>query len=93
MATRSRDLDPGIQISFFSDAGDSNDGASYVTKYAYESYKGNHLNVHYSTHCPRLQVARTNPCHIFFALHQKDVGHPISNRAELICPVVENLYF
>jgi hypothetical protein len=40
MATQSRDLDPGIRISFFADARDCNDGASYVTKYAYESDKG-----------------------------------------------------
>jgi hypothetical protein len=88
MATRSRDLDPGIHMTFFADARDSNDGTPYVTIYAYESDKGNHLNVHYSTHCPRLQVARTNLCRIFSALHQRDVGHPISNGVERIYPVV-----
>jgi hypothetical protein len=39
MAARSRDLDPGITKTFFGDAGDSDDGASYVTICAYESDK------------------------------------------------------
>ena len=41
MATWSRDLDPGIQITLFGDAGDSDDGASYVTIYAYNTSGSN----------------------------------------------------
>jgi len=52
----------------------------------------NHLNGHYGAYCPRPQVVRTNLCHIFLALHQRDVGHPISNRAELRCQGVEKCY-
>jgi hypothetical protein len=40
MATRSRNLDPGIHITFFGDARDGNNGASHFTVYAYESVKG-----------------------------------------------------
>ena len=34
MATLSRDLDPGVDITLFGDARDSNDGASDVTIHA-----------------------------------------------------------
>ena len=83
MATRGRDLDPGIQITFLAGTDDGDDGASNVAKYAYESVRVDHLNGHYGTYCPRLQVVRTNLCHIFLASYQRDVGHPISNRSEL----------
>ena len=43
MTTRSRDLDPGIYISFFGDGGNSKDGASHVTIYAYKKVKGEPL--------------------------------------------------
>jgi hypothetical protein len=85
MATRGRDLDPGIRITFLGGGDDGDDGASDVAKHAYESDKGEPFEWVYGTYCPRPQVVRTNPCHIFLALHQRDVGHPISNRAELRC--------
>ena len=78
MATRGRDLDPGIRITFLGGTDDGDDGTSDVAKYAYESNKVNHLDGLYDTYCPRPQVVRTNLCHIFLALHQRDVGHPIS---------------
>src|SRR6266478_3728988 len=44
----------------------------------------NQSNVYYGTHCPRPQAVRTNHCHIFSPLPQRDGRHPISNRADLI---------
>ena len=46
--------------------------------------RANHLKEYYSTHCPRLQVARTNLCHTFSAVHQRDVGHPIRKELSLV---------
>jgi hypothetical protein len=40
MATRGRDFDPGIRITFLAGTDDGDDGASDVAKYAYESDKG-----------------------------------------------------
>ena len=40
MATRGRDLDTGIRITFLGDTDDGDDGASYFAKYAYERDKG-----------------------------------------------------
>jgi hypothetical protein len=40
MATRGRDFDPGIRITFLGGTDDGDDGASDVPKYAYESDKG-----------------------------------------------------
>ncbi len=39
MATRGLDPDPGIRITFLSGTDDGDDGASDVTKYAYDSIK------------------------------------------------------
>ena len=39
MATRDLDLDPGIRITFLSGTDDGDDGASDVTKYAYDSIR------------------------------------------------------
>jgi hypothetical protein len=39
MATRGRDLDPGIRITFLGGTDDGDDGASDVAKYTYESDK------------------------------------------------------
>ena len=39
MATRGRDLDPSIRITFLGGTDDSDDGASDVAKHAYESDK------------------------------------------------------
>ena len=83
MATRGRDLDSGIRITFLGGTDDGDGRASYVAKYAYESDKASHLNGHYGTYCPRPQVARTNPCHIFLGSHQTDGGRPDNNRVEL----------
>ena len=85
MAARSRDFDPSIRIAFLGGTDYGDDGASDVAKYAYERDKGEPFNAHYDTYCPRPQVVRTNLCHIFLALQQRDVGHPISNRTELRC--------
>jgi len=49
----------------------------------------NHITVHHGTHRPRPPTAQTNLGRTFPLLHRRDVGHPISNRAQLICPVVE----
>ena len=40
MATRGRDLDPGIRITFLGCGDGSDNGASDVAKYTYESDKG-----------------------------------------------------
>ena len=69
MASRGRDLDPSIRVTFLGCGDDSDDGASDVTKYAYESDKGDPFQWVYGTYCPRPQVVRTNLCHIFLALH------------------------
>ena len=37
MATRGRDLDPGIRVTFLGGGDDGDDGPSDVAKYAYES--------------------------------------------------------
>jgi hypothetical protein len=79
MATRGRDLDHGIHITFLGGTDDGDGGASDFAKYAYKSDKGEPFKWHYGTYCPRPQVERTNLCHIFLALHQRDAGHPISN--------------
>jgi hypothetical protein len=78
MATRCRDLDPGIRITFLGGTDDGDDGTSDIAEYAYESDKVNYLDGLYGTYCPRPQVVRTNLCHIFLALNQRDVGHPIT---------------
>jgi hypothetical protein len=40
MATRGRDLDPDVRITFLGGTNDGDDGASDVAEYAYENDKG-----------------------------------------------------
>ncbi len=45
----------------------------------------------YSTHCPHPPIARTNLGRTFLTRRQRDVWHPINNRAELTFLAVEKL--
>ncbi len=94
MATRGLDPDPGIRMTFLGGTNEGDDGTSYVNKSAYDSIhsKVKYLNAYYGTHCPRSRVVRTNLRHIFHLFHQREIGHPISNRAELTCQGVDDLY-
>lgn len=82
MASWSRDCDPNIKVTFLGSTRNGEDGASYVSIYAYE--EAIRLNFQYTyyfdTHYPRPRVARTSLHHISLAMHRRAVERPIGNR-------------